>query len=107
MGMISTELVTVQELHLQVNRSLKSPTKWAIGFIMQLLQIAHTQLIYRCLIVQDRTSGTLINVHKAELCEEITNQLSLGAENLMESDKYLLECNLSTLAATNSKQQAY
>jgi hypothetical protein len=37
----------------------------------------------------------------------ITNQLSLGAENLMEDNKYLLECDLSTLAAPNGKQQAY
>jgi hypothetical protein len=49
----------------------------------------------------------LINLHKTELLEEITNQLSMGADNFMEDDKYLLECNLSKLATTNCEQQEY
>jgi hypothetical protein len=31
----------------------------------------------------------------------------MGAENLMEDDKYLLECNFSDLATTNGEQQEY
>jgi hypothetical protein len=57
--------------------------------------------------VHDRTSSTIINLHKNELLEEIANQLSMGAENLMEDDKYLLECNHSDLATTNGEQQEY
>jgi hypothetical protein len=49
----------------------------------------------------------LINLHKIKLLEEIENQLSMGAENLMKDDKYLLECNLSDLVTTNSEQQEY
>ena len=81
--------------------------KWATGLITQLLQVTHAQWIYRCLSVHDCTSNTLINLHKAKLLEEIANQLSMGAENLMEDDKYLLKCNLSELAATNGEQQEY
>jgi hypothetical protein len=43
MGMILTQLFSIQELHLQVSGSLRSPTKWAIGCITQLLQITHAQ----------------------------------------------------------------
>jgi hypothetical protein len=57
--------------------------------------------------VHDRTSATLITLHKTKLLEEITKQLSMGAENLMEDDKYLLECNLSNIATTNEEQQEY
>jgi hypothetical protein len=31
----------------------------------------------------------------------------MGAENLMETDKYLLKYNLSDIATTNGKQQDY
>jgi hypothetical protein len=31
----------------------------------------------------------------------------MGAENLMEDDKYLLECDFSDLANTNGGQQEY
>ena len=51
--------------------------------------------------------GTLVSQHKAEILEEITKQLSLGAELLMEDDKFLLECNLLDIVTTNGKQQEY
>jgi hypothetical protein len=48
-----------------------------------------------------------VNLHKSELLEEISNQLSMGSENLMEDDRYLLECILLTLATSNGKEQEY
>ena len=67
-----------------------------MGLITQLLQVTHAEWIYQCLLVHNSTSGMLINLHKTELLEEIANQLSMGAENLMEDDKYLLECTFQT-----------
>jgi hypothetical protein len=57
--------------------------------------------------VHDHTPGTPINLHKTRLLEAIANQQSIGAENLMEDDKYHLECNLLDLATTNGEQQEY
>ncbi len=106
-GMISSKLISIQESHLRLCAPHQLPEKWAIWLITQLLQVTHTQSIYRCLLVQDRTSGTLITLHKTKLLEEITKQLSMGAENLMEDDKYLLECNLLDIATTSREQQEY
>jgi hypothetical protein len=59
-------------------------------------------------LVHDRSTGTLVNQHKKALLEEITTQLrSMGAESLMEDDKFFLECNLSDIVTTNGKQQEY
>jgi hypothetical protein len=107
MGMVSTKLFFIQELHLRLCAPHRLPVSWAEGLVTHLLQVTHTQWIYRCLLVHDRTSGTIINLNKNELLEEIANQLSMGAENLMEDYKYLLECNLSDLATTNGEQQEY
>ena len=78
-----------------------------MGLITQLLQVTHRQWIYRCILVHNCTMGTLINQHKAKLLEEITKQLLMGAESLMEDDKFLLECNLLDIVLTNGKQQEY
>jgi hypothetical protein len=107
MGMVLAKLFFIQELHLRLCPPHRSPVRWAEGLVTHLLQVAHAQWIYRCLLVHNRTSSTIINLHKNELLEEIANQLSMGAENLMENDKYLLECNLSDLATTNGEQQEY
>jgi hypothetical protein len=105
--MISTKLLGIQDSYLQVRGSAWSSERWATGLFTQLLQVAHGQWIYRCTLVQDCTTGTLINQHKAKLLEEITKQLSMGAELLMEDDKFLLECNLSDILSTNGEQQEY
>jgi hypothetical protein len=107
MGLISSKLISIQESHLWLCTLYQSAQNWVTGLNTQLKQITHTQWIYRCLLVHNRTSGTLINLHKTKLLEEIANQLLIGAENLMEDDKYLLECNFSDLATTNSEQQEY
>jgi hypothetical protein len=107
MGMISSKLISIQESHLRLWAPHQSPEIWVIGLITQLLQVTHAQWIYRCLLVHNRTSGMLITLHKTKLLKEIAKQLSMGAENLMEDDKYLLECNLSDIATTNGEQQEY
>jgi hypothetical protein len=106
-GMVSVKLFCIQDSYLWVRGSARSSERWATGLITQLLQVTHGQWIYRCVLVHDRTTGTLLNQHKAELLEEITKQLSMGAESLMEDDKYLLECNLSDIVTTNGEQQEY
>ncbi len=107
MGVISSKLISIQESHLWLSAPHQSPERWAIGLITQLLQVTHAQWIYRCLLVHNRTSGTLITLQKTKLLEEIAKQLSMGAENLMKTDKYLLKYNLSDIATTNGKQKEY
>jgi hypothetical protein len=78
-GMVSTKLLSIQDLYLLVRGSTRSSEKWATGLIAQLVQVAHRQWIYRCMLVHDRSMGTLVNQHKKALLEEITTQLSMGA----------------------------
>jgi hypothetical protein len=106
-GMISAKLFCIQDSYLRVRGLVRSSERWAKGLITQLLQITHGQWIYRCVLVHDHMTGTLVNQHKVELLEEITKQLSMGVESLMEDDKYLPECNLSDIVTTNGKQQEY
>jgi hypothetical protein len=106
-GMVSAKLLCIQDSYLPIRGSAQSSERWATGLITQLLQVTHGQWIYRCVLVHNRTAGTLVNQYKAELLEEITKQLSMGAESLMEDNKYLLECNLSNIVTTNGKQQEY
>ena len=75
--------------------------------ITQLLQVTHTQWIYRCMLVHDRTTGTMITAHKADLLKEIEHQLTLGPEGLAEEDRFLLECNFDDITSTSGELQGY
>jgi hypothetical protein len=78
MGMVSSKLPPIQSAYLlQCNYSYLAE-RWISGVITQLLQVTHSQWIYRCVLVHDRTTGTLISSHKAKLLKEIDHQLTLG-----------------------------
>ncbi len=82
-------------------------TRWISGLVTQLLQVMHTQWIYRCVLVHDRSTGTLISAHKAKLLKEIEHQLALGSECLDEEDRFMLECNFDDLTNTTNEHQEY
>ena len=107
MGMLSTQMAAVQSAYLLQHQSTRQVSTWISGLITQLLQVTHCQWIYRCVVVHDRTTGTLVTTHKEELMKEIDHQLELGEEGLAEEDRFLLECNFDELATTNGEQQEY
>jgi len=107
MGMLSTQMAAIQSAYLLQHQSTRLVSTWLLGLTMQLLQVTHCQWIYRCVVVHDRSTGTLVMAHKEELMKEIEHQLDLGEEGLAEEDKFLLECNFDELATTNGEQQEY
>ncbi len=107
MGMISTKLLALQSAHLRESKHTTNAARWVTGLITQLLQVAHTQWIYQCILVHDRTTGTLISQHKEEMIKEIEYQLDLGEESLVEEDRFLLECNFDDLSTTAGESQGY
>jgi hypothetical protein len=101
-------MAAVQSVYLIQHHYSRLPvSKWLSELITQLLQMTHGQWIYRCVLVHNRSTGTLVSAHKEELMKEITYQLELGAEGLVEDDRLLLECNFDELTTTNGKQQEY
>ncbi len=107
MGMVSTKLLPIQSLHLIESKSSANAMRWITGLITQLLQVVHTQWIYRCILVHGRNTGTLISQRKEELIKEIEYQLTLGTDSLAEEDRFLLECNFDDLAMTRGECQEY
>jgi hypothetical protein len=107
MGMVSHKLLPIQSAHFHTARKSYRATGWIAGLIMQLLQVTHTQWIYRCMLVHDRTTGVLITAHKADLLKEIEHQLSLGPDDLAEEDRFLLECNFDYITSTSREAQGY
>jgi hypothetical protein len=106
-GMVSSKLLPLQSAIAHNSKLSSNATRWTSGFITQLLQVTHTQWIYHCVLVHDRTTGILISTHKEELLKEIKHQLLLGAVGLNKQDRFLLECNFGKLATTSREHQEY
>jgi len=107
MGMVSHKLLPIHSAHFHTAKKLYRASGWIAGLITQLLQVTHTQWIYRCMLVHDRTTGVLISAHKADLLKKIEHQLSLGPDDLTEEDRFLLECNFDNITSTSGEAQGY
>ncbi len=107
MGMVSHKLLTIQSAHFHTAGKSYRATRWIAGLITQLLQVTHTQWIYRCMLVHDRITGVLISTHKADLLKDIEHQLSLGPDDLAKEDRFLLECNFDDITFTTGEAQGY
>ena len=106
-GMISKEIVTLQQQHMAVSGSRLSINKWVSGLIIRLLEITHGQWLYRNFVVHDAVSGVLANKQKQQLQIEIEKQQELGDDGLLEEDAYLAEINLESLEESNGERQTY
>jgi hypothetical protein len=107
MGMLSKQMVDVQSANFLQHHPSPPVSKWISGLITQFLQVTHFQWIYRCVLVHDRSTRTLVSAHKEDLMKDIAHQLEMGAEGLAEGNRFLLECNFNKLATTNGEQQEY
>ena len=99
-GWVLAKLLPLHSTLSHESSQSSSATRWILGLITQLLLVTHTQWIYRCVLVHNRTMGTIILAHKDELLSKIQEQLDIGSEGLDEQDRYLLECNFDELATT-------
>ena len=106
-GMISKEIVVLQQQFYAVNGSWMSLDKWSSGLITWLLEITHGQWLYRNFMVHNPVSGTIATGKKEELLLEIERQWDLGDAGLLEKDKYLAKVNLGDLETTLGERQHY
>ena len=106
-GIVSVEIATLQQQHLQVSGSRMSTDGWMTGMIFKLLESTHGQWMYRNVMVHDSTTGTLISNRKEETQLEIERHQELGSEGIFEEDKLLAEVQLEDLESTNGDRQEY
>ena len=106
-GMVSKHLVEIQHNYLGCIGSRRCASKWISGLITQLLQVTHSQWLYRNVVVHDRTTGTLIAEYREELLKEIDRQKEMGTDGLLQEDRYLLEINHDDWDSSNGEREEY
>ena len=65
-----------------------TPTYWAEGLIVSLMEITHGQWLYLNAHLHDTVTGLHSTRRKEELQKEIEDQIHMGGEELAEVDKY-------------------
>ena len=106
-GMISYEVVKVQQQYFNFHNARRSAEEWAKGLVVKLMEVTHGQWLVRNVQVHDAIGGNRAIRRKEDIKRAIQDQLDLGEEGLAEEDRYLLEINTDTLDTSTGETQEY
>ena len=90
-GKVAKEFRAHQRRYLASARCRLTADSWTKGFVSQLLQITHSQWIFRCITKHHHTNGTNALKSREEVLTRIEQQLDKGLEALPPEDQWLLE----------------
>jgi hypothetical protein len=77
------------------------------AFVSQLLQICHSQWIFRNYTLYDKQRGFLCLWEHLEVLQEVHRLLDMALANISEESQYLLDLDYSTLYNSSYERQAY
>ena len=80
---------------------------WTKQFISKILQITHSQWIFRNISFHDRKNEKLQNKTADKLLQHINTLSEVSPEELPESSRFLLEINFSELSKHHLQTQRY
>ena len=106
-GCISKEFHKRQTVFLQMTNNRLNGKDWTKQLISRLLQITHSQWIYRNITLHDRTNGYLRNKTAEDLAEEIHRLAELQPEDVPADCIFLLEVDSGKLTKEHVETQAY
>ena len=106
-GHISTHFYAIQSFHLAMSSSYLNGEDWTKQFISKLLQITHSQWIFRNFSLHDKTHGYLRNKKADEILQLINEFSEVAPEEVPEDSRFLLEINFSELTKSHLETQTY
>ena len=106
-GKIATAIRDIQELHLLSWVTRLSIGSWMKQLINELLQLTHSQWIFRNITKHHQTRGTLHLKVREDILTEIERQLDPGLGSLPAESKFLLEIPSSELLERDTEKQQY
>ena len=89
-GHILTHFYAIQSFHLAMSSSYLNGEDWMKQFISKILQVAHSQWIFRNISFHDKKNGYLRNKTADELLQHINSSLEVSPDELPESSCFNL-----------------
>jgi len=107
-GKVSVEIAAIQNLHCMSAPSCRiTGADWMKIFISHLLQISHSQWIFRNYTLHDKRQGYLRLRLRKEVLREIHELLETPPSEVSPECQYLLELDHSALYKATYEEQAY
>lgn len=106
-GRVSQRLFHLQAQHLQISKSKKHISTWAMCFIQQLLSIIHQQWLYRNTRIYIRNvEGKTAGEHR-EIMRQVQNMLHHDLDDLLPQHQHLLQLDFTNLGSGPTVDRQY
>ncbi len=106
-GYISPHFFAIQQHHLAIASSYLNGADWRIQFVSKILQITHSQWIYRNISLHDKWQGYLHHKMAEEILQQRSKLSDLASDKVLENSHFLLEISFTELTRTNLETQRY
>jgi hypothetical protein len=97
------EFRTIQDIHCALSSCQMTGEDWMKAFVSHLIQISHSQWIFRNFTLHDKQRGYLSET----VLKEVDWLLNTAPENIPAGSQYLLELDYSALFNASLERQSY
>ena len=107
-GKVLVEIASIQNLHCMSSPSCRiTDADWMKTFISHLLQVSHSQWIFRIYTLHDKQRGYLHLRLRSEVLRKIHQLLETPPSEVPPESQYLLELDHSAMYKVSYKEQVY
>ena len=106
-GKISYKIDRIQQLHSATSISTINGDDWSKQFISKLLQVSHSQWVFRNTTLHDAVRGTIKLQRRREVLQEIERLAEVDPDEVAQESRFLLEMDFSTLTRAPVERQSY
>jgi hypothetical protein len=106
-GYISSYFYNIQWFHLSMSSNYLNGADWTKQFISKILQLTHSQWIYRNISLHNKCHGYLWNKQLESLLQTVTELSDLSPVEGPDNSRFLLEFNFTELTKAHLEMQRY
>jgi hypothetical protein len=106
-GKVFVEFRTIQDIHGTLSSCHMTGEDWMKAFVLHLIQISHSQWIFRNFTLHGKQRGYLSLLKWAAALKEVDWLLDTASEDIPAGSQYLLELDYSALYIASLERQSY
>ena len=106
-GKVSKDFASIQRAHCAGAPCRMNGDDWMKHFISHILQITHSQWIFRNITLHDKVRGTLRLKERKDVLKEVGQLIEIDPADVPMESRFLLEFDFDSLYRTSFEKQTY
>jgi len=106
-GKVSKQFLVIQQRYLAGTSTKLNGKDWMNKFIANLLNISHTQWLFRNVTLHDKIHGFLVSARRQDFIKTIEKLHDLPPSDIPKESQFLLDCDIEELRSADPAYQEH